>query len=44
MLSHPKYTKGPELADRAQRIGAARQTQAIKVRKAPKPGGEGGGI
>lgn len=46
MLSHPKYTKGPELADRAQRIGAARQTQAIKVRKAPQGGGtgQGGGI
>jgi len=38
------HPKAPDMADRLQRVGSQRQAQAIKVRKPPTSGGQGGGI
>lgn len=42
MISQSGHPAAPDIADRLKRVGAQRQAQAVKIRKAPKP--EGGGI
>ncbi len=41
MISSTKHPAAPDMTDRLKRVGAQRQAQAVKIRKAPKP--EGGG-
>ncbi len=42
MIGSTGHAAAPDIQDRLKRVGAQRQAQAVKIRKAPKP--EGGGI